>query len=461
MRRQWLAIGAFYAVLAGALLGFRERFDWDHELADIPALWLAGGMVAAGLVFLLSLSVIERSANLDQVAQRRLLILIVGMGAALRALMLWSVPALEDDFHRYLWDGAMVANGFNPFGIAPSAATTAAAPERVRELAEQAGYVFERINHADLRTVYPSVAQAFFALAYLAEPWSLLAWRMIALTAEGISLCLLLAMLRDVGRSPVWVAIYWLNPLIIKELVNSAHMEAILVPLVLGAVLLAMRRRLIAAAGVLALAVATKVWPLLFAPLILRPLLGEPRRLVLAFGLFSVVAIVLAMPVVIAGLDRSSGFTAYSAGWQRNGALVPGLSAAIVFMTGLAADTSGLFVRGLVVVAAAVIAVTVAVRPTETAAELAGRVAVLSAAVLLLSPAQYPWYLAWVMPFMVLRPVKGLLAATALMPVYYASFHFRALGLERVYDTWVVWLIWVPVWALLFLEWRRAPTVSP
>ncbi|MBX9925243.1 MAG: glycosyltransferase 87 family protein, partial [Hyphomicrobiaceae bacterium] len=412
---------------------------------------------AAGLTFLLTVPLIEASVRLDAAGQRRILTRILIMGAVLRAAMLWSVPALEDDFYRYLWDGAMSANGFNPYGLSPAAVASTAGPagDTIRDLSEQAGYVFERINNPELRTVYPPVAQAFFALAYLAEPWSLLAWRLIILAAECVSLCLLLAMLRDVGRPAIWVALYWLNPLIIKELVNSAHMEAILMPLVLGAVWFAMQQRFLASVGLLALAAGTKVWPLLLAPLLVRPLLSDPRRLALALGLLGASALALAAPILMAGLDRGSGFVAYSGTWQRNGALVPGLTALSMALAGLANETAASLVRIFVAATAALIAIALAIRPVAGSTDLVGRVTVMAAAVLLLSPAQYPWYLAWVMPMLVFRPIRGLLAATALLPVYYASFHFRTQGIERVYDGTVVWLIWLPIWFMLWREWRQ------
>ena len=75
---------------------------------------------------------------------------------------------------------------------------------------------------------------------------------------------------------------------------------------------------------------------------------------------------------------------------------------------------------------------------------------------LLLSPAQYPWYIAWVLPFMVLHPVTGILLAAALMPLYYLSFYFRTLGAEWIFDKIFVFAIWLPVWACLAFDARRA-----
>lgn len=453
--RAWLRLSAFYGGLVVLLLIFRARFDWERDLIDTPALLLAVGMVCAGLAYLWTLRLAEAFERMSVPDQRALLALVVGVGLTLRLALLWSTPALEDDYHRYLWDGAITAHALNPYAIAPQDAPGPTSPQLVRDLAANAGYVFDRINHAKVRTIYPPVAQAFFAIAYLAEPWSLLAWRLVCLAAEGVSLGLLLLLLRETGRSPLWVALYWLNPLVIKELVNSAHMEAIVVPFVLGTVLLAIRGRLLAACMMLVLAAGTKVWPLLFVPLVLRPLVGDWRRLLAAVAIISVGTSVVAVPMILAGLEPNAGVVAYASSWQRNGALVPGLTSAIA-AAGLADQTAGTVARGLVAITAGLIALMLATKPIAGAADFARRSALLATAVLLLSPAQYPWYLAWVMPFMALFPIRGMLLATALMPIYYASFYFRALGIESVFNTYVVWLIWLPIWSTLWVDWRHA-----
>ena len=48
------------------------------------------------------------------------------------------------------------------------------------------------------------------------------------------------------------------------------------------------------------------------------------------------------------------------------------------------------------------------------------------------------------------------MSLTALLPIYYASFHFLA---RDAYDTFrfgLVWLIWLPVWIGLGVEWWGA-----
>ena len=110
------------------------------------------------------------------------------------------------------------------------------------------------------------------------------AWRATCLGLEIATVSLLILLLRDLGRSPLWSALYWWNPVAIKEIINSAHMEAVVLPLLLLALVLAARRRTLMATLGLALAAGAKLWPALLLPLILRPLATDRRRLIAALA---------------------------------------------------------------------------------------------------------------------------------------------------------------------------------
>ena len=54
-----------------------------------------------------------------------------------------------------------------------------------------------------------------------------------------------------------------------------------------------------------------------------------------------------------------------------------------------------------------------------------------------------------------LVPRRSLLLLTALLPFYYARFAFMALDQVWLFDNVLVWLEYLPVLALLLIEWRR------
>jgi alpha-1,6-mannosyltransferase len=457
--RAWLAIASGLGLLAALLVLFRSRFGGERELIEYPARWLAAGLVLAGLAFLRLIPLIRRDEGLRGRPLRRRLALTVLVGLALRVLMLWSTPALEDDYYRYLWDGGVTASGHNPYRHAPSdAGEDGVAPEAINTLAKAAGAVHSRINHADLRTIYPPVAAAFFTLAYWAEPWSLLAWRLVCLGGELATLGLLLALLRAVKRSPLWVAVYWWNPLVIKELINSAHMEAILMPFVLAALLLAVRQRPLWATAALAMAAGAKLWPVILAPLVWRQLAGAPRRLAAAVSILGLACVAWSMPPLLAGLGDDSGFVAYATHWKTASAIMPNLERMIgLLLSPFQADaqTISRTARALVGIVLAAVVVWLARKPITSPQDLLERALLTIAALYLLSPSQFPWYLIWLQPLLCVRPERGWLLATALVPLYYVSFHFYATDRAWIFREVIVWAIWLPIWAVLINDAQR------
>ena len=86
-------------------------------------------------------------------------------------------------------------------------------------------------------------------------------------------------MLRTNARDQLWSSLYWWNPVVVLQGFGAGHMDLLLLPLMLGALLLAQRQKPVSASVALAGAAAVKLWPILLFPLIARPLLRQPIRL--------------------------------------------------------------------------------------------------------------------------------------------------------------------------------------
>jgi alpha-1,6-mannosyltransferase len=301
---------------------------------------------------------------------------------------------------------------------------------------------------------YPPVAQAVFALAYLISPWNLIAWRLVCLACDVATMALLVMLLQAAGRPALWATLYWWNPIVIKELTNSAHMDGVVMTLVLAALLLSAKRRQMWAVFVLGLAIGTKLWPVLLAPLILRQLWPHFRQVAVASALLLAMILLCLLPAALAGADLQSGYAAYFRHWTTNSALFPAVEA----FTRLLLQPVGFAESAWVVARAAValllggLALWVARRPIGSAHDLMGRAALVCFGLVLLSPAQFPWYMIWMIPFLAFRPYWGLLATAVTVPLYYVAFHLIARDAYDVFVNWVVWVIWVPVWLLLVAE---------
>ncbi len=456
------------ALLVSASLGFSAVsgvFSHDVELTDRPAVLLAIALVAAGFVFLLTVPLIRRSQALDGTHQKTIFWIIVAGGLAMRLALMGSTPALEDDYYRYLWDGGVTAHGYNPYLASPDDAQAEPYFYSLQPLAQQSGIVIERVNHSELTTVYPPVAQAAFALAHFVSPWSLEAWRALCLAAEIATLLMLLALLDHIGRCRLWVALYWLSPLAAKEFINSAHMDAIVMPLVLGAALLSLKQRHVSAVATLGLAIGAKFWPILLAPLILRPLISKPPRFGAAILLLGALCVAASAPMLSAGLGETSGLASYALNWRNNSAhygLIEKLAAFVLKPFALDVRIPGQLTRLALAGSAGLFALWTARQPIADGCDLLRRLGLVTAAIVLLSPSQFPWYALWVLPFAVFVPWSGLLLMTALISIYYAGFHFSSRETYSTYRDGVVFAIWIPVWTLLAYEaWRAGMKGKP
>lgn len=452
----WVVVALCLIALTMAFVGQQARFEWHLALKDIPARALTLGLVTAGLVYAATLPLARATALMDDDLQRRLVRLVVLVGLGLRLALIPTVPALEDDQQRYLWEGALAAHGMSPYAIAPADGLAADRNTALGQLAEQAGPVLDRVNHPHLKTIYPPVAIGAFALAHRLSPFDLTAWRLVLLGADCLTLVLLLALLKDTGRAAIWVALYWWSPIALKEIMNSGHMDALLPPFVLGALLLTLRGRSISGIGAMSLAAGVKVWPVLLLPLLLRPMLADRRRLMCGMLVAGAIFAALAAPIVLGGLDQRSGFIAFAGEWQANSALLPALRDHIVApITGLGtgpAGGAGWIARALLAGLAASVALALAIRPPRSADDLIQKAATVTLVLVLVSPAQFPWYMLWTLPFLPFAPRRGVVAMAALVPIYYVSFHFAAIGTYPVFRDRIVWLIWTPIWLILGLE---------
>ncbi|MHC4149071.1 MAG: glycosyltransferase 87 family protein [Planctomycetota bacterium] len=449
----WGITGLFLLSVGIALAMISRQFRVEVTPLNQPILPLVALLGAAGVAYLLIASRLSRSQ-----ATNGLLLWIFFVGLLLRIAMSASTPILEVDFNRYMWDGAVTANGLNPYRYSPDQVKQEddSVPPEYLSLGEASGGVIESINHSFLRTIYPPITQAAFALAHLFKPWSLGAWRLILLLFDLAALGLLFSLLRRLRLSPAWLTIYWWNPLLVKEIHNSGHMDVLVLPFVLAAIYLLICNRNTWAIVFLALAVGVKLWPIALLPLFLRPLISRPKNVALSLGVFALAVAALLSPMYLAGLDANSGIAAYGQRWQLNDALFKLVVWASQFILGIVQVHPGYkyLMARIVVMGLLLFWIGYVVsRKQEGANTLVEHSLWIITAVYFLSPTQFPWYFVWMIPFLAIRPRGSLLLFTALLPLYYLRYYFEARGSVEIFDFGIVWIEFVPVWILLIREW--------
>ncbi|MEL6157683.1 MAG: glycosyltransferase family 2 protein [Cyanobacteria bacterium J06554_11] len=441
-----LWVSALLLVLGSLLAAPYGDFLNDPEA--VPLFWRGAALMSLGFVGSWGLGRVSPSWFWAVTIAPRLILLAMHPG---------------DDIWRYLWEGHIQNQGFNPYLLPPTADVLI--PFRLDS--------WSQINHLDHAAIYPPVAQLGFRLLAFITP-SVLLFKS-AFVAADLAICCLLS--RRFGA--VASLLYAWNPMVIYSFAGGGHYDSwFLLPLVVA--WLWWERALkesgpdgrrinqLVAAVAVGLSIAVKwmslpvlgfvawrarggerflglrrwsrQWPWLSALLLLAVGLLPLAVAVLPFCQIS--DRVLSCPIV----PLDSPFINYG----RSAALLPQLVAKL-----WPASVKANWIYGLP------LAITVlwGLASRLSIRQFTERYLI---ALMLLSPIVHAWYFTWLTPFAVASRNWGTRLVSVSAFVYFALPRGLALGtgVWRL-DVWQRWVLWAPfVVGLLYSAWILPKPVS-
>ena len=348
---------------------------------------------------------------------------IIFIGFAVRFLLIPTTPAIEDDFYRYHWDGAVTANGFNPYKYSPKEVfdKNSSVPNELILLGEQSGEILKNVNNQKLKSLYPSISQGLFALSYFISPWNLFVWKILLLIGDIVLLFFLLNVLKELKLPLVFAGIYWLNPIVIHEFFNAAHMDLFVILFMVISIYLLIKKNYLLSIFFLAIAVGIRVYPIILFPLYLRFMWSDRKEVLKSTILFGVLNLLIFIPVILAGSYQSSGFANYAGNWINNAALFDLLNSVIKIFDSLLSDGNSCthcLARWIVSAIMFFVVIYYSRKAIRSNNDFLERAALILAIMFLISPTQFPWYYTWVFPLLVFRPKISFLIYPALLPLY-------------------------------------------
>jgi alpha-1,6-mannosyltransferase len=198
----------------------------------------------------------------SQQVNRRTLFGIVAFAGLMQGILVFSRPTLTDDMYRYIWDGRVQAQGISPYRYPPNA------PELV-SLRDQE--IYPSINRKPIVTVYPPAAEAAYFLLWKIWPDNV-HWFQGAMATGGLLAGIfLMGLLKDLGHSPARALIFLWSPLLVFETAHAAHIDGLVLPLLVGAWWVRVRERDALTGFLLGVATAMKFYPALLLPFLWRP----------------------------------------------------------------------------------------------------------------------------------------------------------------------------------------------
>lgn len=180
------------------------------------------------------------------------------LAAGMQAILVFTRPTLSDDMYRYVWEGRVqVLSGLSPYHYPPSAPELASLRD---------AHIWASVNRKTAVTIYPPLAEATFAGLWRIWPDSVRWFQIVMAGGALLAGGLLVGLLRDLGRPTARVLIYLWSPLLIFETAHSAHLDGLVLPLLVGAWWARLRQRDALAGALLGLAAAYKLYPALLLP---------------------------------------------------------------------------------------------------------------------------------------------------------------------------------------------------
>jgi hypothetical protein len=236
---------------------------------------------------------------------------IFAVAIILRLVLLFASPELSNDFYRFIWDGELIADGYNPFQFRPvEIFYEHFTHDGVRQTYYEDAY--RRVLYVGMEklsqehyTCYPVLNQLlFFIPAALSDTiaGNVIGLKIIVILADvgAIIFAKKIAEHLKIAVHNIWL--YALNPFIILEFSGNLHFEGVMIFFLLGAIYFVLKNNWLWGGVLLGLAVQIKLIPLLLIPFFYKKLRWQN-----AIGFTALTAFVV---LALGGLMLNEGYFA-------------------------------------------------------------------------------------------------------------------------------------------------------
>ncbi|MBV9258643.1 MAG: DUF2029 domain-containing protein, partial [Ktedonobacteraceae bacterium] len=191
------------------------------------------------------------------------LALLLGGALILRAILLPVPPNLSRDSWRYLWDARVTLHGFSPYVHGPANPLYISLRD----------FIYDNSRFRNVPTIYPPGAQAIYLVSYLLAPSNLFVLKGIFVGFDLVTCGALAFLLRRKGLDMSRCIIYAWCPLPIIEFALQGHVDVTTVTFTVLAIVCAgahWRGSRVMTGFLIAMAVLTKLYPILFLLVVVR-----------------------------------------------------------------------------------------------------------------------------------------------------------------------------------------------
>lgn len=353
----------------------------------------------------------------------KLPLFIIATGLLFRLTLFPSTPSTSDDVYRYIWEGKVVLNGFNPFTTPPNSG--------VLSSLQDSNYI--KVTYKNIPAIYPPFSQFVFAAAYSLTGDDLLGLKLIYVICEFFTLIFLLKLLHLKKINLNRIILYAWLPLPIMEYFINVHVDPVGIMFLIIAVYFIEKEKYAGASVFLALSFLSKLIGIFLLPLIFRKA-GIKKSILFIFS-FSVVSIIFYLPFADGNISTFTAFSTYLSNWEFNGSVYN------LFKVLFSSSETARMICGIIF-----ISLVIYISSTYKDFSKAGFYIFLSWVIL--STTLFSWYLGWLA---ILNPIVNFFSVMSLLFTIDLT-NFSPLGNEWREYGFVLAMEYVPFFLLLVYD---------
>lgn len=360
-------------------------------------------------------------------SKRRELYLIISFSILFRITLIPTELSTSEDVYRYLWEGKVVAHGLNPFEHPPESPKLTHLHSK--ELPSEVAF-------KNMTAIYPPAAQYVFAISYILFGESITGMKIIYLIAEVLTVLFIVLLLRHKNIDERFVILYAWLPLPVMEYFINAHIDPVGIMFFVLFVLLFLKDKYYFSAAAFSLAVLTKMYPVVFIPLVYRKL-GWKKSFYFTF-ICIITAFLFYIPFIPDERGISEALFKYVSHWSFNGSVFK------IFYFFLQHNQQARLISyilfGLTILYI-----------TYRNNEFLKSIYLIWIAYIIFTPTLYPWYLGWIAA---INPVFSFASVNSLLLTIGVS-NFTPLSDKWTEYWWTLLIQYVPFYCLLIYDYLK------
>jgi len=397
-----------FSILLSSLIILLGCICWKtlHNIGDnIPSFLLSAGVMFLAYAFCVY-GVIgsESSKNLTKEKTYHLRYIIL-FSLIFRLLLVSVLPS--DDIYRYLWEGKILGAGISPYRYPPES----------NILLSFRDAFYPLINHKNFSSIYPPLSQYVFTAADFFSH-SITSMKLAFISFDFMTILVVCKILKGRGMNVKRVVIYAYNPLVLLSVAAHGHNDSLFVFLLMASILAFEKRKWVTSNILLAASFLSKFIFIFFWPIYIKKSKKYALYFILTVLLLSI-PLYSTIPSLFDVLFRFGknfrfndsihiifyGF--FRIFFERKDALLSAKIISIIilsfFYIYFACKNEDLIKFGFY----------------------------FTGLLLLMLPTVHPWYILWIIPFLVFFPNRAWILLTGTM-----FFYFVILGDFNTHHVW-------------------------